>query len=268
MRIPATVAMATGVLIALGAFAAYAADSAAPSTGTGGQAASGTPATPAAAEAAPTADVVAVLDKMDDAGKDLKTVRCKFDYEMNQTLYEKIQKRKGELVYLAPNQIRFEFVDKPLEAYVFDGRTLFNRKDATHQLIIYELRKPDEKPVESLELGKTPFPLPFGQKKENVLKHFTVTRDAAEEAADKEKRAVLVLTPKAGTALAKDYTKILLWVDAKTSLPTRAKLYDQSENETTVDFRDIETNKPVDAKAFLRPDVPQDWEIVNHAKGE
>jgi outer membrane lipoprotein-sorting protein len=77
---------------------------------------------------------------------------------------------------------------------------------------------------------------------------------------------VLALVPKKDTQLAKDYTKILLWVDPKTLVPTRARLYDTSENVTTVDFHDIETNKTIDPKSFLRPDVPQDWEIVMHAK--
>ena len=225
----------------------------------------GEPAQPAA-EAPPAPEVVQVLDKMDATGKDLKTVRAKFDYELNQTLYEDIQKRKGDLAYEAPNRIRFELTDKPQETFVFDGRTLYHKKDATKQLIIWELRRPDEPPLESLELGKTPFPLPFGQKKEQVLKFFSVSRDAKEEAADKDNRAVLVLVPKQDTPLAKDYTKILLWVDPKTSLPTRVRLYDTSENITTVDFRDIEINKNVDSKQFDRPSVPQDWEIVTHAK--
>jgi len=225
----------------------------------------GEPAQPAA-EAPPAPEVAQVLDKMDAAGKDLKTVLAKFDYELNQTLYEDIQKRKGVIAYEAPNRLRFEFTDKPQETFVFDGRTLYHKKDATRQLVIWELRLPDEKPLESLELGKTPFPLPFGQKKEQVLKFFSVSRDAKEEAADKGKRAVLFLVPKKDTPLAKDYTKILLWVDPKTSLPTRVRLYDTSENITTVDFRDIEINKNVDSKQFSRPSVPQDWEIVRHEK--
>jgi len=222
--------------------------------------------TQAPAEAPPAPEVVQVLDKMDAAGKDLKTVRAKFDYELNQTLYEDIQKRKGNLAYETPNRLRFEFTDKPQETFVFDGRTLYNKKDATRQLIIWELRLPDEKPLESLELGKAPFPLPFGQKKEQVLKFFSVSRDAKEEAADKEGRAVLILVPKKDTQMAKDYTKVILWVDPKTSLPTRVRLYDTSENITTVDFRDIEINKNVDPKSFDRPSVPEDWEIVVHKK--
>ncbi|HUU10445.1 MAG TPA: outer membrane lipoprotein carrier protein LolA [Phycisphaerae bacterium] len=212
------------------------------------------------------ADVVEVLDKMDAAGKTLKTVRAQFDYELNQTLYDDTQKRKGNLVYQAPNLLRFEFTDRPQETFVFDGRTLFHKKDATRQLIIWELRLPDEPPVDSFELGKVPFPLPFGQKKETVLKHFTVTRDAKEEAADKAKRAVLALVPKKDSDLARDYRCIRLWVDAKQNLPTRARLEDTSENITTVDFHHVETNKDADEKQFGRPKVPDNWEIMTHAK--
>ncbi|MCX5656320.1 MAG: outer membrane lipoprotein carrier protein LolA [Planctomycetota bacterium] len=228
----------------------------------------GEPEAPAAeAPEAPTApETIEVLDKMDAAGKDFKTVRSRFDYELNQTLYEDVTKRKGDLAYVAPNLLRFEFTDRPQETFVFDGRVLYHKKEATRQLIIWELRLPSEPPVESLELGKTPFPLPFGQKKEQVLKFFTAARDAKEEAADKDKRAVLALTPKKGAELAKDYKKVLLWVDAKAWMPTRARLFDMSDNVTTVDFRNIEINKDVDAKQFTRPSVPQDWEIVTHAK--
>jgi outer membrane lipoprotein-sorting protein len=239
----------------------FAAEPAAPTASTGGPVATGTPVPTA------TADVADILDKMDAVGKDLKTVHAKFDYEINQTLYEDIQKRKGELWYQAPNQLRFEFTDRPQEAFIFDGRLLFNRKDGTKQLVIWELRRPDEKPVESLELGKTPFPLPFGQRKEEVLKQFTVSRDAKEEAADKDKRTVLELIPKQGTTLAKDYTKVVLWIDTKTFLPTRARLFDPSENITTFDFQGMETNKDLDPKLFARPEIPKDWgDPVMHAK--
>jgi outer membrane lipoprotein-sorting protein len=251
-----------GLLLALICLAA------APSSASAAEPAATPTATPttSAAEVQVAPEVLAVLDKMDAAGKAIKTVRSKFDYELNQTLYSDITKRKGEILYQAPNLLRFEFSDKPQETYVFDGRTLFHKKDPTKQLITYEIRLPDEPAVDSLEIGKTPFPLPFGQRKENVLKHFTVSLDKAEQEKDKEKRTVLVLIPKKNTAMSKDYTRILLWLDPKMSIPTRAKLYDTSENETTIDFRNLETDKSIDAKLFTRPEVPQDWEIVPNKK--
>jgi outer membrane lipoprotein-sorting protein len=207
-----------------------------------------------------------LLDRMDEAGRKMETVRAPFDYELNQTLYDDVQKRKGELLFRAPNLLRFEFTDKPRETFIFDGRILYHKKDATKQLILWEIRRPEEPAVDSFELGKTPFPMPFGQKKEAVLKHFDVSRDKDEEARDKEKRSVLALKPKKDTPLAETYTSIALWADPKTFLPTRARLRDTSENITTIDFHHIETNANVDSKAFARPDVPEDWEIVHHEK--
>ena len=222
------------------------------------------PSAPAAEPLPP--DVEKVLDAMDAAGRKIATLRAQFDYELNQTLYEDIQKRKGRLAFKAPNLLRFEFTDKPQETFVFDGRTVYHLKPATRQLILWELRTADEKPVEGLTLGKTPFPLPFGQKKEAVLEHFTVSRDAEAEKAAGKDRAVLALVPRKGTSLAEDYTRILLWIDTERNLPVRARLYDQSENITTVDFHHIEMNAEVDAKQFARPDVPKDWEVVEHRK--
>lgn len=220
----------------------------------------------ATAEEAVPADVTDVLDKMDAAGKELKAVRAKFDYELNQTLYEDVQKRQGELVYQTPNLLRFEFVDKPRETLVFDGRIVYHRKDSTRQLILWELRLPTEPPVDSFELGKTPFPQPFGQRKAVVLKHFRVSRDAKEEKSDAKKRIVLSLVPRKDTDLAKDYTRIVLWIEPKGHMPSRARLYDTSENITTIDFHHMEINPTVDAALFTRPKVPGDWEIVTHAK--
>ena len=207
-----------------------------------------------------------VLDKMDEAGRTIETLSASFDYELNQTLFEDVQKRTGSIAYRRPNQFRFAFTSNPKEAFVFDGRLLYHRQDATRQLHIWETRRADEPPLEAFELGRSPFPVPFGQKKETVLKYFTVTRDAKEEAADKKKRAVLVLVPREGAKPAGDYQRILLWIEPKTGLATRTRLWDSSENITTIDFDKIETNKKADAKTFERPAVPESWEIVDHPK--
>jgi outer membrane lipoprotein-sorting protein len=262
MKTPLCLTLITAAVAAVACAARAEAPAAPPS------AAPSVPAAPApAAEAPLPPETAEVLDKMDAAGKTVRTVAAKFDYELNQTLYEDIQKRQGRLLYKAPNLLRFEFTDKPVETFTFDGRMVYHKKDATKQLITWELRLPNEPPVETLEIGRTPFPLPFGQRKEAVLRHFTVTRDEALSKADKAGRTVLVLVPRKDTDMARDYAKILLWIDARQQhLPTRARLHDTSENITTVDFKDIEMNKDVPADAFARPAVPEGWEVIAHPK--
>ncbi len=226
-----------------------------------------------AAEAAPkpaplAPEVEALVDKMDAAGKSFTALTARFDYELNQTLFEDKTTREGRLAFEKPNRLRFEFTSRPEEAFLFDGRTLYHRQNATKQLHVWRVRGPDQPPIDSFELGRTPFPMPFGQKKANVVKYFRVSRDAAAEKADKAKRPVLRLVPKPGTALADDYTAIALWVDPKTYLPTRARLWDTSENITTIDFHHIKTDAGVDKEAFARPDVPDDWETIEHQPQE
>lgn len=207
-----------------------------------------------------------VLDGMDVEGRKVTSLAARFDYELNQTLFEDIKKREGTVLFQMPNSFRFEFTSGEKETFVFDGRLLYHKKDAAKQLAIWEVRTADEPPVESFELGKTPFPLPFGQKKETVLKYFNVSRDKAEEAKDKEKRAVLALVPKEDTPVSKDYGKIVLWIETKTYIPTRIRLYDRSENITTIDFHHIDTKAKMDSKTFSRPSVPADWEVIAHPK--
>jgi len=226
-----------------------------------------TPAEAVADETVPK-DVAQVLEEMEAVGKTTRTLRAQFNYELNQTLYEDIQERCGRLAYKAPNLLRFEFTDRPKETFVFDGRIVYHVKPSTQQLILWEMRTPREKPVEALTLGKTPFPLPFGQKKATVLKQFHVGRDAEAEKKDPKKRTVLTLVPRKGTTLAEDYVRILLWIETDRRFPTRARLFDVSENITTVDFHHIETNTAVDADQFTRPDVPKDWEVVEHRKAD
>lgn len=211
-------------------------------------------------------EVAQVLESMDKAGESIETLTAEFDYELNQTLFEDIQKRKGEIDFKRPNRLRLAFVDRPKEAFIFDGRTLYHVKPPAKQIEIWALRREGEPPVESFELGKTPFPMPFGQKKEKVVKHFHVGRDRKAEAKDKKGRAVLVLRPRKGTAVARDYEKIALWIDPKTHLPTRVRMWDPSENITTIDFRDIKTGADIDDDHFDRPKVPQGWDLIEHEK--
>jgi len=220
-----------------------------------------------------------ILFKMSRHGQKINTVQADFDYEMNQTLLGDIQKRKGKVWHKKPNLFRLEFTTPTKETFVFDGRRLYEKRYAAKQLIIYEIRRPDEKPVESLEIGRSPFPMPFGQKAQAVKQHFEVTLgtpDATNSGAtepDKPAKTqpvptveVLVLTPKKKSSLAKDYKKMEFWVDTKTWLPTKIVTVDMSENILTIVFHKTVVNKKVKKNMFTAPAVPADWETIEHLK--
>ena len=173
----------------------------------------------APAEPAVAADVAAVLDKMDAVGKDLKTVTAKFDYELNQTAYDDKQKRKGELQYQAPNLLRFAFTDTPPEILHL-RRPQPLPEEGWHQAIDHLADPAGRRSRAGAVAGTWEDAVPpalrpaQGGGAEAVHRH---ARRRRGEEADKDGRTVLTLVPKADTPLARDYAKIMLWIDPKTS---------------------------------------------------
>ena len=58
--------------------------------------------------------------------------------------------------------------------WAFDGQFLTEVKHRIKQQTRYQLAAEGQK-IEPMRLGKGPFPLPFGQKVEEVVKYFDVT---------------------------------------------------------------------------------------------
>jgi len=118
---------------------------------------------------------------------------------------------------------------------------------------------PEGRTVNALELGKGPFPVPFGQKAETVLEHFVVgTRDPAKTDPPKTDYLKLLTRP----AHRRDIKLVWaeLWVQRETGLPVKVVGEDKSENRTTVVFKSIETPKDFPKTTFDLPRPPRDWE--------
>jgi len=92
-----------------------------------------------------------------------------------------------------------------------------------------QVSKPGDK-VNLLKLGEGPFPLPIGQTKEDVHKNFEVTMTPLAK-GDPENSIHLQLKPREGTPLAKRFSKIDVWVDRATNMPTRIDTLDAAGSE-------------------------------------
>jgi len=92
-----------------------------------------------------------------------------------------------------------------------------------------QVSKPGDK-VNLLKLGEGPFPLPIGQSKEDVHKSFDVTMTPLAK-GDPENSIHLQLKPREGTPLAKRFSKIDVWVDRATNMPTRIDTLDAAGSE-------------------------------------
>jgi outer membrane lipoprotein-sorting protein len=152
--------------------------------------------------------------------------------------------------------------------YTLDNGWLVERDYQAKKEIRRQVLKPGEK-VDPLKLGEGPFPLPIGQKKEDVKNIFDVTK--IPPANDDPPNTVhLQLTPKPGTTYARDFKTIDVWVGTADAMPVRIQTLDL--NETTIkttDLSQVKINVGLTDKDFAEPTLPDSgWDQVTENYGE
>ena len=101
--------------------------------------------------------------------------------------------------------------------YLLAGTDLVDRAYRSRTQTTSRVLKPGEK-IDLFKLGEGPFPLPLGQKKEDVHANFDVSK--IEPKNDDPKNSVhLHLVPKPNTRLEKKFKSIDVWVDLKQHMP-------------------------------------------------
>ena len=240
---------------------------------------------PAAAGGALTAEssVDQILDALDVRGQSLEgfvaDVRLKEedDIGLSNTRTGKVwfQKLGGE----GDARIRVSFDKREDEKniypdkidYVLDKGWLIDRDHRKKVEVRRQVLKPGEK-INLLKLGEGPFPLPIGQKKEEVHKLFDVEKVSVASKDEPAGTVHLRLSPKKGTEFARKFNSVDAWVDVKTHFPRRIDTVDASENN----FKSTElTNVTVNPKPGLsdreftleKVDADQ-WDVINEPFSE
>lgn len=136
---------------------------------------------------ASTADALLAALEVSDQG--LRTFQAQVRYDQVFELQGDRQVRDGVLAFdtgagedgasrrFAVRFDRFRVGDVVHEqdlSLVFDGRWLVERSDAKKQLITREVVREGER-IDPLRLGEGPFPLPLGQKREDILARYEAT---------------------------------------------------------------------------------------------
>jgi outer membrane lipoprotein-sorting protein len=269
-----------GAFLAFFAAVTVAADSATPPT-SGGAAAvlSGQSATATnvkSGEPVVDADLDRVLRRVEKAGDEVQRIECDFDYDYNEQLIDEHTWRTGKLQYLKPNRFRIEFTDGGKEAFRFDGRVYVEDRPARKERYVYRLRNSADPAITDLDIDKVPFPLPFGQKRDKVLKTFDVKyggprklepwsapagKSVTTAKPDVKEYDYLDLKPRPHTSIGRDYTRIEMWIDQATGLPRQIRMEDKSERILTVRFGEARRNDQVtfDEKMFEEGPLPEKW---------
>ena len=125
--------------------------------------------------------------------------------------------------------------------YLLDGPWLIDRNYVTSTEVKRQVLKPGQK-MDLFKLGEGPFPLPIGQNPQEVHKEFEVKPVAAAK-GDPANAAHLQLIPRPGTALARKFDLIDVWVDQKTHMPVRVDTVQKQMTRST-ELKDIVVNPP------------------------
>ncbi|MGD0388452.1 MAG: hypothetical protein ABSC42_05795 [Tepidisphaeraceae bacterium] len=159
------------------------------------------------------------------------------------------QRRLGDKIFPADHQYT-------LDNGILDDRDYLKKHENRTQVL-----KPGQK-LDLFKLGQGPFPLPLGQKREDVLQLFDVAR--VDPAKDDPPGSVHVrLTPKDGTQFASRFKTIDVWVDIASAMPRRIQTDDINQTTTrTTDLSDVKINAGATDMDFAQPPVPSDWDIV------
>jgi len=228
-------------------------------------------AAPAAAPLPADASIDQVLDALDEVGRDLKSFTAGVKLTETDQIAQDTVTRTGKTLYQAPTpetarmRVTFEqrIQDGAMQAqkieYLLAGGWLIDRNYARKIEVNRQVLRPGEK-INLLKLGEGPFPLPIGQKKEDVYKQFEV-KQAAPAATDPKDTAHLTLKPKPGTRFERNFAAIDVWVDLTSHFPRRIQTADK--NGTSVRVTDLE-NFQVGAQLgdddFKLPEIGNDWQ--------
>ncbi|TWT44565.1 hypothetical protein RAS1_09800 [Phycisphaerae bacterium RAS1] len=129
--------------------------------------------------------------------------------------------KRGEIWYQKKGQAARFLIDfkemvrsravRPMdEKHLFDGQWYVEQVGRTKTVTRRQIRR-DGEAGDPFKLGEGPFPVPFGQKKSDILREFQVARAPADK-NDPAETDHLVLLPRAESSMADRYKQLDFWI--------------------------------------------------------
>lgn len=205
-----------------------------------------------------------LLVALETADEGLETLRCNLVHTKFFAIAGDYQQRRGKLVYTVDPRQRFAISFEGVmildgeardseKIYIFDGEWLVEKFPADREFVKTRIVAPGEA-FDPLRIGEGPFPVPIGQKREEILERFSAELVSADngledEVFHKNARAAvgsgwiqLRLTPNALFAEDSDLTEVRVWYDPRDLLPRMAKTVNEIGDESLVFLYSMEKN--------------------------
>jgi hypothetical protein len=231
---------------------------------------------PASAAVDPAID--AILTRME--ARQIRDLEAQMTWELRYTidLPDEKQVKQGTIWYGDADPIpKFKVeLDKKIDAgrprqldeeHLFDGEWYVEKNPVGKTVTRRQVRRPDDR-SNPYRLGEGPFPVPFGQKKADILRWFDV-KLVPPAADDPRNTDHLVCTPKPSSDMADKYAQVDFWIVRSgdlSGLPVKlraAKLAPTGrvDSHLTVSFEQPRINQGVNARVF-RIQTPLGWNEV------
>lgn len=187
-----------------------------------------------------------ILDRLERKGDQVKDIETPIKFTKIDPILEDKQVFEGILRFKedTPNPrflIRFDkftqegIAREKTEWHVFDGQWYIEAREKTSTIVKRQIVRPGEQ-VNVFRIGQGPFPLPFGQKKAEILKYFEVKLVPPGE-KDPPNSVHLECTPKPGTDMAEKYGSVHFHIDKRLDLPVVVRTVEKTENvEVSAEF--------------------------------
>lgn len=209
-----------------------------------------------------------ILTRLESRGDGLKDIRARVQFLEDDQVNLTKRTKSGRVSFLMskPNPrflIAFERTEMDgiigkREWYLFDGRSLYEVVERIGQVTQSEMAAPGQT-IDLFDLETTPFPLPFGQKKESILRNFVVTLEPSQP-SDPANTDHLLCTPKSESPFYRKYKSIEFFVHRTLHLPTRIVVIKGDGFETiTADFPDLTERSLNNGLAESEFDPPPEW---------
>ena len=225
-------------------------------------------------------DAVTLLDRLETAAEGLRDFSADITYILWDSMLERREIRGGEVVYdVRPDggARRFAILvtsvsidnrkNNQNKRYIFDGSWFVEIDYDNRMFTKRQIVAPGER-FDPLKLGEGPFPLPVGQRREEVLARFeasllegTQHKVLAKFLAGKPVEG-LKLVPRPSTPQADEIVDVEIFYDAATLLPLGIVLTETNGDRKTVMLRHLKRNQGIDeSKLSIEEPDPKDWQI-------
>ena len=216
--------------------------------------------------------ILDTLDKLEALGKTIEYLQSELTLEKLETLVDDRTFKEGTLYYQREkDKIRFRISFtktrydkrsvKDAEDFLFADGWLTHRQGRAKRQDSYQITRPGQASADLMRIGKSPLPIPIGQKTEDVLKSFEVSLIAANEKTDPAKVPTthLRFLPRKGTELAMSHTRLDFWLRQEDAIPVRSQWENDSGDIFTADMSELRINKKIKNSTFKLPRLPSDY---------